>query len=221
MKLDKDLFEFLTDLKANNTREWFKSNQSSYESSVREPLLAFVEGFAPKLEEISPHFLAIARKSGGALFRIHRDVRFSKDKSPYKTNAALHFRHEDGKDVHAPGFYLHLAPEECFCGAGIWRPDSAALLKIRQAIVDRPKAWREVTENQPFELQGDSLKRAPRGFDPEHPLIESLKRKDHVAVVSLTPARVLKKGFLKDYTELCRSFAPYVEFLCSALGVPF
>ena len=219
--LKKDMFNFLTDLKDNNTREWFHANKDRYESEVREPLLQFVRDFEPHLENISPYFLAIAKKSGGALFRIHRDVRFSKDKSPYKTNAALHFRHENGKDAHAPGFYLHIDPKECFCGAGIWRPDSASLRKIRESIVENPKAWTKATESVKEILHGDSLKRAPKGFDPEHPLIEDLRRKDHVAMISLQPKDILKKNFLDTYVGHCQRFAPYVKFLCEALGQPF
>jgi uncharacterized protein (TIGR02453 family) len=219
--LTNNLFTFLIDLKANNSREWFHQNKDRYEDEVREPLLQFVRDFAPQLEEISPYFMAVAKKSGGALFRIHRDVRFSKDKSPYKTNAGLHFRHEDGKDAHAPGFYLHIDPAECFCGAGLWRPDSASLRLIREAIVEKPEEWERVTAPIRDCLSGDSLKRAPKGFDPEHPLIEDLRRKDHVAMRTLTQNDVLRKNFLKSYVEQCESFAGYVQFLCRALGQPF
>jgi uncharacterized protein (TIGR02453 family) len=219
--LSQELFDFLVELKENNTREWFQDNKKRYEDQVRGPLLHFVDQFAPHLEEISPYFLAEAKKSGGALFRIHRDVRFSKDKSPYKTNAALHFRHEDGKDAHAPGFYLHLDPQDCFCGAGIWRPDSGSLKAIREAIVEHPKEWERVTRRRLFELQGDSLKRSPKGFDPEHPLLEDLKRKDHFAVIQLKPKDVLQKNFLKNYVKCCQESAPFVAFVAKALGQPF
>ena len=102
------LFDFFRELKANNNREWFQANKERYERQVREPLLQFVEDFGVRLAEISPHYVADARRSSGSLFRINRDVRFSADKSPYKTAAGIQFRHESGKDVHAPGFYLHL-----------------------------------------------------------------------------------------------------------------
>lgn len=219
--LKKDLFNFLAELKQNNDRDWFQAHKDRYESDVREPLLQFVRDFEPHLEEISPYFLAIAKKSGGALFRIHRDVRFSKDKSPYKTHAALHFRHECAKDVHAPGFYLHLEPKQCFCGAGIWRPDSASLRKIRDAMVEDPKAWKKATGSVKDLLHGDSLKRAPKGFDPEHPLIEDLRRKDHVVMLDLEPKNLLKQDFLQRYVEHCRRFSPYVEYLCKVLGLDF
>ena len=97
-----ELFSFLADLRANNDREWFAANKDRYERDLLEPSLAFIEDFAPRLDKISPHFRADARPSGGSLFRIYRDTRFSKDKSPYKTNLGIHFRHERAKDAHAP-----------------------------------------------------------------------------------------------------------------------
>ena len=219
--LKPELFAFLRDLKENNNRDWFQENKDRFEEELREPLLHFIREFEPHLAEISPYFLALAKKSGGSLFRIYRDVRFGKDKTPYKTNAALHFRHENGKDAHCPGFYLHLDPNECFCGAGIWRPDSPSLRSIREAIVEKPKEWAKVIGNPNFQLQGDSLKRAPKGFDPEHPLIEDLKRKDHMAVINLSIKDVMKKNFLDTYVEHCVQMAPYVEFIARSVGQPF
>ena len=116
------LFTFLKELRANNDREWFAANRERYETQVREPFVRFISDFEPILHQISPHFRADPRPSGGSLFRIYRDTRFSKDKSPYKTAAAAHFPHERGRDVHAPGYYLHLEPGSVFAGAGLWRP---------------------------------------------------------------------------------------------------
>ena len=115
--LTSDLFEFLLDLRANNDREWFAENKRRYEQHVKEPLLAFIEDLEPHLHSVSEHFVADTRANGGSMFRIYRDVRFSKDKSPYKTQAAVQFRHEAGKSVHAPGFYLHLEPDQVFADA--------------------------------------------------------------------------------------------------------
>src|SRR5918996_3776624 len=140
-----ELFRFLRDLEANNDRTWFNANKDRYEREVRDPALDFVEDFAPRLAEISQHFVADPRPSGGSLFRIHRDTRFSKDKSPYKTHVGIHFRHERAKDVHAPGFYLHLEPRSVFVGAGIWHPNSPTLAKIRAAIADDAEAWLRAT----------------------------------------------------------------------------
>lgn len=219
--LNPGLFKFLIELKSSNTKEWFAANKKRFENEVREPLLGFIEAFAPHLEEISPYFLAIASRSGGSMFRIHRDVRFSSDKSPYKTNAGLHFRHENGKDAHCPGFYLHLEPGKCFCGAGIWRPDSASLKAVRDLILERPDQWKKVSRSPHFSLGGDSLKRPPRGYDKDHPLIDDLKRKDMVAFVDLSDEEVVGDDFLEQYVDHCRRFAPFVKFISEAVEQPF
>ncbi len=216
------LFRFLRDLKVTNTREWFSANKSRYEDDVRGPALDFVAEFAPYLERISPHFVADPRPSGGSLFRIHRDTRFSKDKSPYKTYMGIQFRHELGRDAHAPGFYLHLEPKAVFVGAGIWHPDAPTLGRIRDAIADDPKAWRAGKRlGERFQLGGDSLKRAPAGYDPEHPQIEDLKRKDFICVASLSEKDVCAPGFVDEFTRMCRDASPLVRFLCATLDAPY
>ena len=176
-----ELFRFLAELRENNERGWFQANKGRYESDVRDPLLQFVGDFAAPLKEISPHYVADPKPSGGSVFRIYRDVRFSRDKSPYKINAGAHFRHEVGKEVHGPGFYLHLEPGSVFCGAGMWHPGSGTLGSVRDAMVANPARWnRALSEPRfagRFKLEGDSLTRPPKGYDPDHPLIEHLKRK--------------------------------------------
>ena len=135
------LFDFMRELKANNDRSWFAENKSRFERDVRRPMMDFIIEFGDPLYDISPHLLAVPRQIGGSLFRIHRDTRFSKDKTPFKTNVGAHFRHRAGRDAHAPGFYLHLEPGICFAGCGVWRPASAALAEIREAIVAHPEEW--------------------------------------------------------------------------------
>ncbi len=147
---DPELFSFLADLRAHNDRDWFAANRQRYEEHLLEPALAFIDAFAPRLEKISPHFRADARPSGGSLFRIHSDTRFSKDKSPYKTNVGIHFRHELAKDAHAPGYYLHIGPAEVFAGGGIWHPDTRSATRIREAIVAEPERWGRVTRAGAF-----------------------------------------------------------------------
>jgi uncharacterized protein (TIGR02453 family) len=223
-QLTSDLFQFFVDLEVNNDRDWFKSNQGRFESSVREPLLAFIRELEEPLAAISPSMLAIAKKTGGSLFRIHRDTRFSKDKSPYKTSAGVQFRHEAGKDAHAPCYYLHLAPGEVFVGAGIWHPDGPALEAIRTRIVDQPRKWiaaRDGVFGEGWLLEGDALKRPPRGFDADHPLVADLKRKDFIAVKRLKEDDVLHPGFVDRYTEFCREPVPLMKFLTGALNLPF
>ena len=136
-----DTFDFLSALAANNQREWFDEHKLLYEATVRLPALNFISDIGADLAQLSPHFLALPKKVGGALMRVNRDIRFGTDKRPYKTNIGIQFRHEVGKDVHAPGYYLHIERDECFVGVGLWRPDASALGKIRDAIVDKSDAW--------------------------------------------------------------------------------
>lgn len=219
------LFAFLRDLRDNNDREWFAANKGRYVADVRDPMLDFIEAFAAPLAEISPHFVADPRANGGSLFRIYRDTRFSRDKTPYKTNVGAHFRHAAGKDAHAPGFYLHLEPDMCFAGCGIWRPDSPTVARIREAIDEGQENWTRITTarnfTRTFELGGDALKRPPRGYDADHPLVEDLKRKDFVAMTSFPEEEVLQEDFLEWFAGIARRGAPFVEFLSGAVGVEF
>ncbi|MDE0110741.1 MAG: DUF2461 domain-containing protein, partial [Albidovulum sp.] len=223
--LSPRLFDFLRELKDNNNRPWFEANKERYKFEVRDPVLDFISAFAQPLSKISPHFVADPRANGGSLFRIYRDVRFSKDKTPYKTNVGAHFRHSAGKDAHAPGFYLHFEPAMCFAGCGIWRPDNQTLGKIRKAIIDRPEEWTDVVSNKnfrsTFKMSGESLKRPPKGFDPEHPLIEDLKRKDFVAVTSFPQEDACRPDFIDRFSGIARSGSEFVKFLSKAVGVPF
>lgn len=153
------------------------------------------------------------------MFRIYRDVRFSRDKSPYKVHAAAQFRHREGKDVHAPGFYLHLQPDNVFMGGGLWHPPGPTLAAVRNAIVDDPDGWRRATKG--LNLGGDSLKRAPRGFDSDHPLVDDLKRKDFVCMVETTRKQACTPGFLDRFTDSCRTLQPLVRFLTEAVDLEF
>lgn len=221
--ITQELFEFFRELKRNNRREWFQANKDRYENQVREPLQRFVSEFERPLLEISPHFRADPRPIGGSLFRIYRDVRFSPDKSPYKTHAGIQFRHEQGRDVHAPGFYLHLEPENVFAAVGIWHPDSKTLQQIREAIAAEPKDWLKAKSDKDFsdlyELGGESLKRAPQGYEPDHPQIEDLKRKDYIAHFVFSEREACSPDFPDRYAEGCRRAAPFMRFLTEALGL--
>ena len=219
------LFDFLRDLTANNERPWFEANKARYRAEVRDPMLDFIAAFGEPLAAISPHFRADPRANGGSLFRIYRDTRFSKNKTPYKTNAGAHFRHTAGKDAHAPGFYLHLEPGACFAGCGVWHPDGPTLAGIRDAIVDRPDEWQRITTAGAFlgtfELTGESLKRPPRGYDPDHPLIDDLKRKSFVAVTRFPEAEACQADFPDRFAGIARTGSPFMAFLARAVGVPF
>lgn len=140
-RVPRGLFAFLAELRRHNNRDWFNANKDRYLAEVRDPMLAFIGSVAPRLALISRHLVADPRPSGGSLMRIYRDTRFSRDKTPYKTNVGIHFGLDSPGDFEAPGYYLHLAPGEVFMGAGIWRPSADALRAIRGAIVKDPRGW--------------------------------------------------------------------------------
>jgi len=222
---DKEFFGFLKELKQNNNREWFTDNKERYRSVVQEPLLRFISDFSEPLHGISREFVADPRPTGGSMFRIYRDVRFAKDKSPYKTHAAAQFRHRGGRDAHAPAFYLHLEPGNVFVGAGSWHPDGASVALIRTAIAENPKGWQKIVENPDFSkshtLVGESLKRPPRGFDADHPLIEELQRKDFISIENFSQTKACSPGFIDIVADSFRTAAPLVRFLTEAVGQPF
>ncbi|HIE21567.1 MAG TPA: DUF2461 domain-containing protein [Acidimicrobiia bacterium] len=222
------VFAFLRELEENNDRAWWDVNKDRYLEVIREPARDFIVDFAPRLEKISPHFVADTHTVGGSLMRPYRDTRFSKDRTPYKTNVGIQFRHEMGKDVHAPGFYLHLEPGACFTGVGMWRPEAAVARQVREAIYESPDDWRRATKTKRFtevwEMErgeGYTLKRVPRELDPDHPYPDDLRLKSFIATTSLTQREITSSGF---DSELARKFvaaANFTRFLCDATGIPF
>lgn len=220
-----ELLQFLEELTHNNNRAWFHENKWRYEADVLKPSQSFIREFEPLLKGISESFVASDKRVGGSLMRVYRDTRFSGNKTPYKTNVGIQFRHEYGKDVHAPGFYVHISPDESLLGVGLWRPDSKALGKIREAIVESPDKWKRARDNQEFraefELTGDSLKTAPRGYPKDHPLIEDLRRKDFTAIHSLSEKEIFEDGFIDTVESVFSASRPYMRYLCEALSLPF
>jgi len=228
-------FDFFRELREHNEKDWFEANRERYEEEVLAPSRIFVLAVRSHLAELSPHVRAEPRVRGGSLFRIHTNRRFNPDRPPYKTHAGIQFRHASGADVHAPGFYLHLEPAGaegsytaeagCFAGMGIWRPEMSTLTAVRQAIVDDPEAWLAVRDAPAFdatlELGGGSLKRGPVGFDRDHPLIDDIKRKDFIATAPLTEAEVVAEGFVEHFAGVCAAGAPFMGWLCGAVGVEF
>lgn len=220
---DARCMNFLVDLGLNNQRAWFETNKQRYEDEVRQPALAFIRAMAPHLATIAPNFVASDKTVGGSLMRVYRDTRFAKDKTPYKTNVGIHFRHSAGKDVHAPGYYLHIAPDEIFVGVGIWRPEPPALAAIRAAIDARPDAWDAATGHPPFtrafSLGGDSARTVPRGFARDHRHATDLMRRDHIAVASPSFDALCGADGPKHVAGLFRDAGPYMAFLAGALDL--
>jgi uncharacterized protein (TIGR02453 family) len=220
-----DLFRFLTELKAHNNRPWFEENKARYETELKDPMLRFISDLGPRLAKISRYFPADPRPVGGSMMRIYRDVRFAKDKSPYKTAMAAHFEHSKGKEGMTPAFYLHLAPKDCVVGAGIWRPEPKALAKIRDAIVADPKRWQKaVSERERSSacgMAGESLARPPKGYDPEHPCIADLKRKDFAVSITLPDADIASSRCMETVLDGFKRASPFQSFIADALGLPY
>jgi uncharacterized protein (TIGR02453 family) len=225
---NRDFFKFFRELAKHNDRIWFEANKDRYKQVVVAPLSEFVAALAPKLARTSPHFRADPRPNGGSLFRIHRDVRFSKDKSPYKTHAAAQFRHASGANAHAPGFYLHLAPNEVLFGGGIWMPDPPTLTKIRNAVADDAKGWAKAKSAKAITAlfgalrdHGDSLSRPPKGFDADHPMIADLKRKSFFLMRDASEAEAASPAFVGEVAKSFATAAPFMRFLCEAVDAEF
>ncbi len=222
----QDLFDFLIELRANNNRDWFQANKPRYRESIVTPVCAFIEAMAPRLLAISDSYIADPRSNGGSMFRIYRDARFSKDKRPYKENVGCQFRHTAGKDAHAPGFYLHLAPQECFIACGVWQPPNPVLHQIRTVIVEKPKVWGAVTNSKNLikrfgGIQGDGLKRPPRGYSADHPAIEDLKRKSFLLVQDIDPQVTKLPTFIDQVAAAYRDGSPLMQFVTSAMGLSY
>jgi uncharacterized protein (TIGR02453 family) len=222
------LFAFLRDLEANNEKRWWDGNKDRYQAVVRDPALDFIMDFGARLQKISPHFIADARTMGGSLMRPYRDTRFSPDKTPYKTNVGIQFRHEAGKDIHAPGYYVHLAPGSCFAGVGLWHPETEVARALRQAINDDADGWAAATKVKQFtdtwsmdQDDDEMLKRVPAGLDPAHPHADDLRMKSFIAGANLTQKQVTTAGFDQELATMFTKASRLTRFLCDALDVPF
>lgn len=220
-----DLFKFLRALARNNTRDWFNAHKDQYEQAVRAPAQRLITDLATPLRTISTQFVANPAKVGGSLFRLQRDTRFSSDKQPYKAWIGIRLYHARRRDVHAPSFYLHLQPGECFIAGGLWQPEPPVLKRVREFMIDNPDAWRRAARDpaflREFELGGESLSRAPRGFPADHPLLEDLKRKDLMAWQTFADDVVLQADFDRFLGARLRRLAPLVDYLCAALDLEF
>lgn len=217
--------EFLTELTHNNDRDWFNANKSRYETHVRDAALEVISALQGSLFDMSPHLKVEPKVQGGSLFRIHRDTRFSKDKTPYKTHCAMRFEHNGGtRDRPAPGMYFQISADHAGLGAGIWRPPGPVLTELRQAMAADPAGWCAVRDpllEAGWSFMGESLKRPPRGFDADHPLVDDLKRKS-LALTRHVPLELALSSELPN--SLAQTFseaAPFLAWQCDVLGLPF
>lgn len=221
-----ELFRFLRELAANNNREWFNAQKERYLRVARDPMLAFIRDFAPHLAKISRYYVADPAPQGGSMFRIYKDMRFaSEDEGPYKTHIAAHFRHKIGRNVHAPGFYVQLAPREIYAGCGIWRPDAKVRTLIKARIIDEPEAWRAVVKSRGMKrlggVDGEFMSGAPRGVPVDHEFYDDIRRRDWLVGVGFTAEDVWRPDFLDRFAGVCRDGAPLMRFLCEAMNLPW
>ncbi len=221
---------FLRGLRRNNNKPWFEAHRPAYETEILGPLRRLAEELDVRFARVAPEFVAPPKR---ALFRIHRDVRFARDKSPYKTHAALWVFHRDagrgvGKEAHGgAGFYFHIEPGASLVAGGYWMPPRPALARIRERIVDETRAFERIVRapafTRRFEALSDDdpgalLKRTPRGYAPDHPAARWLRYNTFTASRALTDAEVLSPRLvdriIKDYAALL----PLVRWLNGALG---
>ncbi|GAB5406554.1 MAG: DUF2461 domain-containing protein [Aureliella sp.] len=220
-----ETFDFLSDLGENNDREWFAKNRDRYESSFLTPALDFIEAIKKPLDRAAPCLVAEPKKSGGSLLRIYKDTRFSKDKTPYKTNLGIQFRHMAGKDIHAPGIYVHIACDECFLGAGMWRPPGDVVKAVRAYIEASDSDWKKMRRGkkfrEAFEMYDDRLKTAPRGVAKDHPLIDELRLKSYIGMAKLSRRELQSEGVVDQTIKLIRAARPLMIALCAATNQPY
>jgi len=217
-----EFFRFLRELERNNNRTWFLANKPRFDEYVQGASVRFVEEMASGVHRINPNLVGDPRPVGGSLMRIYRDIRFSKDKRPYRTSMGIHFFHRqsEGHEGGLPGFFLHLAPGESFVASGMWMPPTPDLTKIRSSMVKDPAAWKRA-KSVGLSPDENALKRVPPGFAPDHPLAEDLKRKSFVASVDLRDSEVTSPGFGPRFLADCRRLDPLNRFLAKAVGIPY
>lgn len=223
-------FTFLRGIAKNNRKEWFEEHRAAYEEYIKRPLAGFVEEVDVLLATTVPEIVGSPKKS---VFRIHRDVRFSKDKSPYKVHAACWFFHRDaGRGVGTEaahggaGFYFHMEPGRSFCGGGIWMPPRSAVQKIRQSLTDDLEGFEEIVLGKAFskrfgeiDTTDGMLTRLPRGFAVDHPAARWLKYQSFTAWTDLTVEEVTSPALPKIVAKHYAAMAPFVRWLNTALGL--
>ena len=214
----KKSLSFISDLKKNNTKEWFHANRPRYDEA-RAEFLALIETLVSGIGLFDTDLGAVNAKS--TLFRINRDIRFSKDKSPYKTNFGA-FIIKGGKKTGNAGYYFHLEPEGTFIGGGIYQPEADILKKVRHEIYENPEEFREIITNREFqdlfgEMYDDQLKTAPKGFPKDFEHIGLLKYKSYIVSRAFDEKLVSGGGLVKETLESFRLMLPLIRFINFAL----
>ncbi|MET3035322.1 DUF2461 domain-containing protein [Chryseobacterium sp. NRRL B-14859] len=208
----KKAFEFLKQLEKNNNREWFAQHKTEYDLVVKENK-AFFNQIYNQLQEHD-------NLKGIHIFRIYRDVRFSKDQTLYKTNFGVGYSRS--KPMLRGGYYIHLEPGNSFVGGGFWGPDAKDLLRIRKEFEISTSEIEKITSDKTFlqyfgELQGDSVKTAPRGFDKNHPAIDLIRKKQFVVMRKFTDKEVLSENFQKEVLLTFLAMRPFFDYMSEVL----
>jgi len=214
--IEKSNFNFLKRLSENNNREWFNKNKKDY-LSAHENMIAFTETL---LKEMRKHDFIEKNSGKESLFRIYRDVRFSKDKSPYKTYWAGHFKRATKKL--RGGYYFQIGPGESMAAGGFFNPDSKDLLRIRQDIDLNFTDWKKILADKKItktfgDLKGEKVSTSPKGFSKDNPAIELLKHKQFYFVRRFTDKEVLGKKFLKELNQSFKNLRVYFDYMSEVL----
>ena len=218
-----DTLKFLRALTRHNDRPWFNDHKGDYETHVKAPMLAIIERLAVDLPRIAPDLVVSPR----SLYRIHRDTRFSADKTPYKTHVAASFAHRTLPKHESAGLYFHLSPTELWIGGGIYMPQTPQLHLIRQHIVANLRTFKSLAESPAIRrmggVQGARLQRVPRGFAPDHEAADYLRLKQYLVGVQLEPARALSPRFYGVLQRRFTTLAPFIQLLNTPLvaAAPF
>lgn len=213
--IKQETLAFLTEIVENNNREWFALNKDRYETAKAD-VLAFIDELIPVLSKIDPETQTEAKK---CLMRIYRDIRFSKNKAPYKNNYGISFSIKGNK---GPEYYLHLQPGKSFFAGGYWMPEAADLKNIREEIDYNTSEFLEIIHAKSFVSQfklstEDSLKKAPKGYDPAHPQIELLKLKSYIATIPISDEELFKPTIVNHLKKAFEGVYPFVQFLKRAV----
>ncbi|MDR2237829.1 MAG: DUF2461 domain-containing protein [Chryseobacterium sp.] len=208
----KKTFEFLKNLRKNNNREWFAGHKTEYDSIVKENKVFFNKIYAELQESDS--------LKGIHIFRIYRDVRFSKDQTPYKTNFGAGYSRS--KPMLRGGYYIQLEPGNSFVGGGFWGPEAKDLLRIRKEFEISTTEIEKITSDKTFvkyfgSLHGDSVKTAPRGFDKDHPAIDLIRKKQFVVMRKFTDQEVLSDDFQKETVLTLLAMRPFFDYMSEVL----
>ena len=210
---------FLRALKRNNNRAWFLERKADYERDVQRPMQLVIERLGREFESFAPEQMADPKKS---LYRIWRDTRFSGDKRPLKTNVAAVFPHRRGTRHTSAGFYIEIEAKWVFAGGGLYMPEPASLLRIREQIAKTPADFRSIVTSEPLMrlggVHGECLKRVPRGFRSDHPAADDLKRKQFLAFKEWPPELMTSPEFWDEVLPVFRAIAPMVRYLNDAMG---